>query len=263
MAMTLCDDKRLTHQTLAGHGIRVPLQQTAQAAEQDISFMEQVMVKPARGEQGEGGSVDLSDPEELTLAVEKARQTYNDVILEEFVQGEDLRIIVINAEVVAAGARVTVYTDHDQYRGTVLPLMASGHLFGHQVDEQPVSWDQMEVRINAPSQNQADLKGLGMEVGNYVAFDARPKIDDATGFINARHLDDKAGAAMVGPGQNASEHAVTLTMMDQSGPFDYHLNRKVATPCRQRQIPFKKNIFRDYRSDSESAIRTVGQWVTL
>ena len=37
---------------------------------------------------------------------------------------------------------------------------------------------------------------MGIQVGDFVAFDALPEISDA-GFINARHLDDKAGVAIL------------------------------------------------------------------
>jgi GNAT-family acetyltransferase (TIGR03103 family) len=64
-----------------------------------------VVVKPARGEQGNGVSVGIRDPRGLEQAVGRARALCGDVIVEEFVSGEDLRIIVIGYEVVAAAVR--------------------------------------------------------------------------------------------------------------------------------------------------------------
>ncbi|MEX0745064.1 MAG: hypothetical protein WD118_05640, partial [Phycisphaeraceae bacterium] len=64
-----------------------------------------LVVKPARGEQGAGISVDVSTTEEVDAAVELARSVCEHVILEQFVEGEDLRVIVINNEVVAAAVR--------------------------------------------------------------------------------------------------------------------------------------------------------------
>ena len=46
----------------------------------------------------------------------------------------------------AEGARCTVLTRAGAHRGTILPLKASGHTFGAEVDTQPVSWDQVELR---------------------------------------------------------------------------------------------------------------------
>ena len=56
------------------------------------------------------------------------------------------------------------------------------------------------------------------------------------------------------PGQNSSEFGVTLCMADQTGPFDWHLTRKLATLCRENDIQYRKDIFRHYRSDIASAI---------
>ncbi|HEV7353801.1 MAG TPA: osmoprotectant NAGGN system M42 family peptidase [Brevundimonas sp.] len=56
------------------------------------------------------------------------------------------------------------------------------------------------------------------------------------------------------PGQNSSEFGVTLAMADQTGPFDWHLTRKLARLAREHEIPFQKDVFRYYRSDSASAL---------
>lgn len=56
------------------------------------------------------------------------------------------------------------------------------------------------------------------------------------------------------PGQNSSEFGVTIAMADQTGPFDYHLTRKLVELCRTHDIRCQKDIFRHYRSDSASAL---------
>ncbi len=38
-------------------------------------------------------------------------------------------------------------------------------------------------------------------------------------------------------------------MADQSGPFDYHLTRKLVELCRANDIRYQKDVFRFYRSD--------------
>jgi putative aminopeptidase FrvX len=76
----------------------------------------------------------------------------------------------------------------------VLPVLASGHAFNEQIDRLPVSWEQVEVRLNEPSDDAQDLEALGIRSGDFVAFDADPELED-NGFITARHLDNKAGAA--------------------------------------------------------------------
>jgi len=95
----------------------------------------------------------------------------------------------------AEGARATIYTEGGSYRGTILPLKASGHTFNDEIDEQPVGWHHVELRIDAMTRSKADTLGLGIDIGNFVAIDPQPEFLD-NGFINSRHLDDKAGVAI-------------------------------------------------------------------
>ncbi len=96
----------------------------------------------------------------------------------------------------AEGARATLFTDTGQWRGTILPLKASGHTFAPEIDDQPGGWDFVEFRIDARTSTLEDLLRLGVHVGDFLAIDTCPEITD-TGFINSRHLDDKAGAAVL------------------------------------------------------------------
>jgi hypothetical protein len=43
-------------------------------------------------------------------------------------------------------------------------------------------------------------------------------------------------------------------MADSAGPFDYHLVRRLIALCVDHDIPFQRDIFCDYRSDSASAV---------
>ncbi len=203
----------------------------------------------------------------------------------------------------AEGARATVYTGRGAYRGTILPPKASGHTFGDDIDTAPIGWPHVELRIDAPARSAADLDSLGVEIGDMVAIDPQPEFLD-NGFIVSRHLDNKAGVAVMlaamkalahapqppvdvfwiftiaeevgqgaaaillpdiasmvavdngttAPGQNSSEFGVTIAMADQTGPFDYHLTRKMVDLCRVNDIRHQKDVFRFYRSDSASAV---------
>ncbi|MEE1922800.1 N-acetylglutaminylglutamine synthetase [Pseudomonas sp. 148P] len=108
VSMTLCQDKQLTHRTLAAAGLRLPAQQLAGETDDNLAFLEEhgaVVVKPVDGEQGNGVAVNLSTPEELEQAIQQARRFDSRVLLESFHQGLDLRIVVIGFEVVAAAIR--------------------------------------------------------------------------------------------------------------------------------------------------------------
>ncbi len=204
----------------------------------------------------------------------------------------------------AEGARCTIYSENGAYRGSILPLKASGHTFGDEVDTLPVGWPYVELRVDAFARTAEEIARLGIDVGDIVAIDPETEFLD-NGFIVSRHLDDKAGvaimlatleairrekaklpvdaywlftiaeevgvgasgvlpphiAAMVAvdngtsaPGQNSNEFGVTISMADQTGPFDWHLTRKLAELCREHEIRYQKDVFRHYRSDSASAI---------
>jgi hypothetical protein len=58
----------------------------------------------------------------------------------------------------------------------------------------------------------------------------------------------------VAPGQASQETGVTVSMADMVGPFDYHLTNKLIDLCADFDVPFQRDIFRYYRSDSASAI---------
>lgn len=108
ITMSWCDNKQVTLRLLAKHGLQVPPQSVAGSAEENQTFLAQhqrVVVKPARGEQGQGIAVDIDDPEELESAVERARDFSDQVLIEKMMDGMDLRLIVIDYLVVAAAVR--------------------------------------------------------------------------------------------------------------------------------------------------------------
>lgn len=108
VAMSRCDNKLVTHRVLRQAGVRVPAQARAADRAANEAFLAAhgaVVVKPARGEQGRGVSVDIDDPRDLAAAVERASALCEDVVLEEFVRGSDLRVVLIDFDVVAAAVR--------------------------------------------------------------------------------------------------------------------------------------------------------------
>jgi peptidase M42 family hydrolase len=204
----------------------------------------------------------------------------------------------------AEGARCTLFTERGSFRGSILSLKASGHTYNEEVDTQPTSWPNVELRVDALARTRRDLAKLGIAIGDTVAIDTRAEFL-ANGYIVSRHLDDKAGCAAMfaalkalveggsklpvdtvfifsiseevgvgassvltqdvaslvtvdngttAPGQASDEFGVTIGMADQTGPYDYHLTRKLIKLCRENDIAYQQDVFRYYRSDSASAI---------
>lgn len=111
----------------------------------------------------------------------------------------------------AEGARVKIFTIHnDAYRGTILPLKASGHTFGDEIDTQEVSWENLEIRVDVRAEDEKDLRAIGFDIGDMVAVEPQPEFFD-NGFIVSRHLDDKGGvAAMFAAMKSIRESDVAL-----------------------------------------------------
>lgn len=111
VSLSWCDDKALTRRILTEAGLSMPEQVAIMPdTPEDVTdaFLirhGRIVVKPARGEQGRGVAVDVRTLADAEAAIADARKECERVLLEEFVEGQDLRIIVIGGEVVAAAIR--------------------------------------------------------------------------------------------------------------------------------------------------------------
>ena len=108
VALSICDDKRMTRRIVEQAGVTVPERIDAddpEAIKAALDRHEALVVKPARGEQGKGVAVGLRDLNAVEKAVAAARNICPEVLIEQQVQGEDLRLVVIDFKVVAAAIR--------------------------------------------------------------------------------------------------------------------------------------------------------------
>ncbi|WP_051215529.1 N-acetylglutaminylglutamine synthetase [Granulicoccus phenolivorans] len=108
VAMSRCQDKRVTRAVVEEVGVRVPRGVAATFGPADLEFLAEVgsvVVKPARGEQGAGITIGVETAEELEAALNRAGGHGAEILLEEFCTGEDLRVLVIDGKVVAAAIR--------------------------------------------------------------------------------------------------------------------------------------------------------------
>lgn len=105
------------------------------------------------------------------------------------------------------GEGCTIFTDAgQQVRGTLLLNKASSHVHGVEVNDTKRNPENMEVRLDLRTTTDEQTRQLGIEVGDFVAFDPRVEINN--GFIRSRHLDDKACVACI--------LAAVKTMQDHS-----------------------------------------------
>jgi putative aminopeptidase FrvX len=109
------------------------------------------------------------------------------------------------------GAYCTLYTrDGRHYEGTILSKQPSVHVYDDVRDYKLVE-DHMMVRLDEPVSEKSDPHKLGIEVGNFIGFDPMHK-ETESGYIKSRHLDNKAGAAiLLGLLEVLKREEITLT----------------------------------------------------
>ncbi len=94
------------------------------------------------------------------------------------------------------GEGCTVFTSQgESFRGSILLTKASGHVHGSQVNDLKRDDTNIEVRLDARTADADQTRDLGIQVGDFVAFD--PRVEVVNGFIRSRHLDDKACVACI------------------------------------------------------------------
>ena len=81
----------------------------------------------------------------------------------------------------------------EKVRGSLLIDAASGHVYGPRATETKRDEEHMEVRLDARTLYAKETRELGIQVGDFIAFD--PRVELTNGFIRSRHLDDKACVA--------------------------------------------------------------------
>ncbi len=90
----------------------------------------------------------------------------------------------------------TVFTRSGKtVRGSLLTTKASSHVYGKEGFDLIRVEENMEVRLDARTISEEETRNLGIEVGDFVAFD--PRVELTNGFVRSRHLDDKACVACI------------------------------------------------------------------
>jgi putative aminopeptidase FrvX len=95
------------------------------------------------------------------------------------------------------GEGCTIFTAQGAaVRGALLIVKASSHVYGADTGQMKRDDDTLEVRLDERTTSARETGRLGIEVGDFVAFDPRVETGPA-GFVRSRHLDDKASVAAI------------------------------------------------------------------
>lgn len=107
-AFIKCSDKELSTKLLSKEGVAVPRQiigDDLKQADEFLSIHKNLVVKPRVGEQGRHVHVGIQDKLSLQKAIKVIKDDGQAPIIQEYVAGLDLRVLVINEKVVAAAIR--------------------------------------------------------------------------------------------------------------------------------------------------------------
>ncbi len=85
--------------------------------------------------------------------------------------------------------------DHKIYEGTILSDSPAKHVF-KDASEKERSCETMHVRLDEKVKSKEDVMKLGIQNGDYIAYDPKTTITDS-GFIKSRFLDDKMSVAIL------------------------------------------------------------------
>ncbi|EEG77527.1 acylphosphatase [Dethiobacter alkaliphilus] len=114
---SLTDHKQLTKDFLEQCGLPVPMGKVFRDLEKAKQYLKQierpVVVKPAAGLNGTGVTVDVRTESALETAWEYAKRYHSSVVIEELVQGVDIRIVVIGGQARSALLRVPAHVVGD------------------------------------------------------------------------------------------------------------------------------------------------------
>lgn len=94
------------------------------------------------------------------------------------------------------GEYCTVHTrEGKKITGTILNTMPSVHVYS-EARTQERKEEAMEIRLDKDVSSKEEVIAIGIQVGDFISFDPRCVMTE-DGYIKSRHLDDKAGVAVI------------------------------------------------------------------
>lgn len=117
LGMEIASDKEETKQLLLSNGLPIPrgyIVYDEEELQKAFSKMRPpVVIKPLNGNHGRGVTTNITSIQKAAFAFELAKRISNDVIIEEYVQGDDYRFLVVNFKLVAVAKRTPAHVIGD------------------------------------------------------------------------------------------------------------------------------------------------------
>lgn len=143
IAVDISCDKEMTKKILSNGGVPVPSGQIVRTEEEAVeAFLAvgtAVVIKPLHGNQGKGVTLKISSEAESRAAF-KVAQTYGDwVIVEEYIEGQHYRLVVVGDQLIAAAKRIPAHVIGDGLL-TISELVT-------QINEDPLRGEDHELAL--------------------------------------------------------------------------------------------------------------------
>ncbi len=110
IGVDIAGDKQLTRNVLSESGIPVPFGKVVSTEEEILEtfrdWEQSCVVKPCQGNQGKGVSLDLSSENSVLTAFRLAEVYDSQVVIEEYVKGNNYRLLVIGDRLIAAAKKI-------------------------------------------------------------------------------------------------------------------------------------------------------------
>src|SRR5262249_12097803 len=110
IAVEIASDKEETNRILGDLGLPVPRQRLVRTAEGAVKEAQRlgypVVVKPLDANHGRGVTLGIRSADEVRVAFDKAREHARSVVVENYIEGFDHRMLVVNGQLVAVAKRV-------------------------------------------------------------------------------------------------------------------------------------------------------------
>jgi cyanophycin synthetase len=110
ISVDIACDKNITKELLTQAGIPVPEGAVCRTVEEAFEAAEEigypVVIKPVNGNQGKGVSLNIQSPEEIPNAFRIAAGYSENILVEEYIKGNDYRILVVGDQVTAVSLRI-------------------------------------------------------------------------------------------------------------------------------------------------------------
>lgn len=215
IATRIAGDKQLTRRFLEQAGIPVPKGVVVRDAESALREAARlpglVVVKPADANHGKGVRTRLKAPADITSAFAQARQFSPRVIVEEFIEGADYRVLVVAGKMVAAARREPPCVTGDGISSIMALISAM-----NEEPERGEGHSKALTRIAADVHTEERLKAQGMTLDSVPAAGRRVVLRDNANLSTGGTAEDVT--AWVHPDtRRACERAALQIGLDVAG----------------------------------------------